>query len=308
MGQDPLADTAYLKRRRGKDRSGYRWYVRIVVPADLRDILRKQTIERALNTGDLKVAQRLKHAVVAQIFEEFERAKLGKITSADIEREAQRFAREQIELINKQPGTAFEPTIDDNDNNLGLGGDAALWVLREAQDSGDWPDSVMAEADDIARRHGMTLAKAQAETAFRKIRWGHTDGAPVFRSEGSALSWIKSKVANGTVVNADEAPAWNDLHARYEMKRINHQEAYSENGACTNWAESYFSRLRRAELGHHHHIAGPYLLRYAQEASWREDNRREANGDQVRQVAHLALSRKPSVDFSGYWQRHVKAG
>ena len=46
---------------------------------------------------------------------------------------------------------------------------------------------------------------------------------------------------------------------------INHQEAYSEDGACTNWAEEFFSRLRRAEIGHHHHIAGAYLLRYAQE-------------------------------------------
>lgn len=126
----------------------------------------------------------------------------------------------------------------------------------------------------------------------------------VFRSEGAALSWIKSRVKPGTLVNADEAPTWNDLHARYEMKRINHEEAYSLDGACTNWAESYFSRLRRAELGHHHHVAGAYLLRYAQEASWREDNRRIANGDQVSRVAGLAMKRKPSVDFSGYWQRH----
>jgi hypothetical protein len=28
--------------------------------------------------------------------------------------------------------------------------------------------------------------------------------------------------------------------------------------------------LRRAEIGIHHHIAGAYLLRYAQESSWRE--------------------------------------
>ncbi len=27
------------------------------------------------------------------------------------------------------------------------------------------------------------------------------------------------------------------------------------------------------------------------------------NGDQVQRVAHLAMMRKPSVDFSGYWQR-----
>ena len=111
----------------------------------------------------------------------------------------------------------------------------------------------------------------------------------MFRSEGAALAWVKSRIEPGTVVHADEAPAWNDLHARFEMKRINHQEAYSLDGACTNMAEEYFSRLRRAEIGHHHHIAGPYLLRYAQEASWREDNRRVSNGDQVHRVAALAM-------------------
>jgi hypothetical protein len=83
------------------------------------------------------------------------------------------------------------------------------------------------------------------------------------------------------------------------------EEAHSLDGACTNWAEEFFSRMRRAEIGHHHHVAGPYLLRFAQEAAWREDNRRLSNGEQVNRVAGLALTHKPSVDFSGYWQRHV---
>jgi transposase-like protein len=129
----------------------------------------------------------------------------------------------------------------------------------------------------------------------------------VFRTEGAALSFIKSRIAKGTIVNADEAASWDALHAHYEMKRINHQEAYSMGGACTNMAEEYFSRLRRAEAGHHHHIAGTYLLRYAQEASWREDHRRMANGDQTRAVAGLALHKKTSPDFVGYWQRHQAA-
>jgi hypothetical protein len=47
----------------------------------------------------------------------------------------------------------------------------------------------------------------------------------------------------------------------------------SENIIVRNDAVSFFSRVRRAEAGHHHHVAGPYLLRYAQEASWREDHR-----------------------------------
>jgi hypothetical protein len=50
----------------------------------------------------------------------------------------------------------------------------------------------------------------------------------------------------------------------------------------------------------HHHIAGTYLGRYAQESAWREDHRRWDNGRQVRGVVRLA---KPSVDFCRYWQR-----
>jgi hypothetical protein len=92
------------------------------------------------------------------------------------------------------------------------------------------------------------------------------------------------------------------------MLRINHEQAYSMEGACTNWAELFFSRMRRAEIGHHHHVAGPYLLRFAQAAAWREDNRRMSNGEQVNAVAGHAMKRKPSVDFCGYWQRHVRNG
>ena len=103
----------------------------------------------------------------------------------------------------------------------------------------------------------------------------------VFKSEAKAMAFLRAHVAKGTILNADEAGSWDELHKRYEVRRINHEEAYSLDGACTNWAEEFFSRMRRAEIGHHHHIAGAYLLRYAQEASWREDNRRSANGEQV---------------------------
>jgi hypothetical protein len=48
-----------------------------------------------------------------------------------------------------------------------------------------------------------------------------------------------------------------------------------------------------------------YLVRYAQEMAWREDKRRVSNGDQVGSVVGLALNRKKSVDFNGYWQRHL---
>jgi transposase-like protein len=126
----------------------------------------------------------------------------------------------------------------------------------------------------------------------------------VHRSESAALSFIASRVLPGTQIMADEAGSWNDLHGRFAVSRIDHSKLYSDgSGVYTNGAEEFFSRMRRAEIGHHHHIAGAYLVRYAQEAAFREDHRRMDNGSQVNMVARLAMACRPSVDFCGYWQR-----
>jgi len=157
-------------------------------------------------------------------------------------------------------------------------------------------------ADRIDRRLAENQSgKRQVVVAMRE-RGGRTL-AQVFPTEADGVAAIRRRIAKGTVLHADESPAWNVLHAGFAMQRINHQVGFSVDGACTNGAESYFSRLRRGELGHHHHIAGPYLVRYAQEAAWREDLRRVSNGDQVYGVVGLAMRCKPSVDFCGYWQR-----
>ena len=73
--------------------------------------------------------------------------------------------------------------------------------------------------------------------------------------------------------------------------------------ACTNQAESFFSRLRRAEIGTHHHIAGPYLSAYANEMAWRENNRRVSNGEQYLAMVGAAMAHPVSRQWKGYWQR-----
>jgi hypothetical protein len=117
------------------------------------------------------------------------------------------------------------------------------------------------------------------------VREGGGNPVPaVFQSGSQASAFIRARIPKGAVVHADEAGSWDNLHERFEVKRINHQAAHSFEGVCANWAEEYFSRLRRAEVGIHHHIAGAYLLRNARESSWR-DNRRIPNGDQVSRIA-----------------------
>jgi hypothetical protein len=125
----------------------------------------------------------------------------------------------------------------------------------------------------------------------------------VVAKESDAVSFIRQRVTPGSTVHADEAHGWDRLHAHYEMRRINHSVAYSRDGACTNQAESFFSRMRRAELGQHHHISGKYLLSYACEMAWKEDNRRVDNGRQHSTVTGLALAHPVSRTWAGYWQR-----
>jgi transposase-like protein len=125
----------------------------------------------------------------------------------------------------------------------------------------------------------------------------------VFKSEAASLATIESRVAPGTTIHADEATHWDRLHALYPTKRINHQESYSDGEACTNQAESFFSRLRRAEIGTHHHISGAYLHAYSTEMAWREDRRRVSNGEQYMMVSAAALAHPVSRVWKGYWQK-----
>lgn len=125
----------------------------------------------------------------------------------------------------------------------------------------------------------------------------------VFKSEAASISTIEKFVAPGSTVYADDAHSWDSLHAKYLTKRINHSVAYSDNGACTNQAESFFSRVRRAEIGIHHHIAGKYLSSYANEMAWREDNRRKSNGELYLMASNAALTSPVSRQWKGYWQK-----
>ena len=125
----------------------------------------------------------------------------------------------------------------------------------------------------------------------------------VHRTEADGVAFVASTVAHGSTIHADEASHWDSLEARFLTRRINHSVAYSTPESNTNMAESFFSRLRRAEVGIHHHIAGPYLNAYALEMAWREDNRRVSNGEQFLTATAAALAHPVSRQWKGYWQR-----
>ncbi|WIJ24815.1 IS1595 family transposase [Devosia sp. RR2S18] len=125
----------------------------------------------------------------------------------------------------------------------------------------------------------------------------------VVPKESLSVPIMEKRIRLDSIIHADEAYGWDPLHLFYEVKRINHQEAYSHDGASTNQAESFFSRIRRAEIGMHHHIAGPYLESYALEMAWREDTRQINNGEQFLLMILASLSHPVSRVWKGYWER-----
>ncbi len=204
-------------------------------------------------------------------------------------------------------------TRDTPYDTVTLKGRAAVWNSRRGNHLGQRSRASATTGRTYGRkRSDQNTAKSSCEEGAVHIcvvvmrqRGGKTV-TDVVKHEAEAVPIIRRRVARGSIVHADEARAWDDLHATFEMKRIDHGQAYSANGACTNQAESYFSRLRRAEIGQHHHIAGPHLDQYAGEMAWREDMRRKATGAQFNACGRSVLGHPPSRRWVGYWQRHLQ--
>lgn len=125
----------------------------------------------------------------------------------------------------------------------------------------------------------------------------------VSKSEADGVAIAHEVVDRLAVIHADEASHWDALHQGWQARRINHSEAYSLDGICTNQVESYFSRLRRMVSGQHHHVSARYLSQYANHAAWLEDHSRQSNGVLAHRALGLALGHGVSRSWKGYWQR-----
>ena len=125
----------------------------------------------------------------------------------------------------------------------------------------------------------------------------------VAKQEADGVALVSRNVNRSAEVHADEASHWDNLHALFPTLRINHSEAYSLNGVCTNQVESYFSRLRKMVEGQHHFVSARHLHAYAGHAAWLEDHRMLDNGALTNKAIGLAMAHPVSRQWKGYWQR-----
>lgn len=160
------------------------------------------------------------------------------------------------------------------------------------------------QGDRWDRRSTRYSAKRQCVCIMRE-RWGRSRAFVC--SEAEAAHLAPSVIARGSTVITDYSPVYNRLRILFTHLRVNHDKQFSTGtGVSTNWAESFFSRLDRSEKGIHHRIAGDYLDQYANEMSWREDNRRRSDQEKFEALAHLMTRGGVSRRWKGYWQRHLR--
>jgi transposase-like protein len=164
--------------------------------------------------------------------------------------------------------------------------------IRPANKAEDRVDRRKSEHQTGKRRVVIALRQRKGRTITNVVR---------YESEGVEIA--KRVVSRTAVMHADEASHWDALHDGWHVHRINHSEAYCLDGACTNQAESFFSRLRRMVNGQHHSVSPQYLHQYAAHAAWLEDHRRLDNGAIAHRALGLALGHKVSRNWKGYWQR-----
>ncbi len=102
------------------------------------------------------------------------------------------------------------------------------------------------------------------------------------------LQFIQESVdPEGSLLISDEYKAYRAVRPYMAHQAINHQERYSDrSGGHTNTIEGFWSLLKRAWYGQHHHYSKDFSPLYVAEASWKYNHRKDTDsfGSLVRAV------------------------
>jgi transposase-like protein len=175
--------------------------------------------------------------------------------------------------------------------------------IRPKNKKADRIDRRLAKHQNPAKRCVLVMRQKCAELA--NLAGANKTLTFVLKSENQAdVSKLAGEfVRRGSTICADESNAYDPLHAKFDTRRVNHSIEYrADDGTTNNLAESYFSRFRRMQIGQNHKFGIEYLANYANEAAYREDTRRQANGEIFMDIVKKCARTLTNRDWCGYWQ------
>ena len=93
------------------------------------------------------------------------------------------------------------------------------------------------------------------------------------------LQFIKDMVYTAeTILVTDEYKAYSVLDRIMARVSVNHSQQYVDGDIHTNTIEGFWSHLKRAWFGQHHHYSKSYMPLYLAEACWKYNRRGRADG------------------------------
>jgi transposase-like protein len=123
----------------------------------------------------------------------------------------------------------------------------------------------------------------------------------------SVTPLVEQYVAPHTELWTDSGNGYSKLNPKqhYTREAVTHSKEYCrDDGVNNNQAESYFSRLRRAEYGIYHGMRKNYFAFYANEFAWRADTNKKTLADKFNDVMGKIFKCGPSKAWCGYIQGH----
>lgn len=98
-------------------------------------------------------------------------------------------------------------------------------------------------------------------------------------SAKGVLGFVKSVADTAqTILVTDEYRAYGVLDAIMARVSVNHSERYVDGDIHTNTIEGFWSHLKRAWFGQHHHYSKSYMPFYIAEACWKYNRRDREDG------------------------------
>lgn len=114
--------------------------------------------------------------------------------------------------------------------------------------------------------------------------------------ETNVMPFVRKFVTRGTVMHTDELGAYGILGLQYHHCSVNHSKEFqTDDGIDTNKAESFFTRVKRFYIGTVHRLTPKYMSDYMAEVSFRDDNRKKSNGEQLQILMRAVMGSGRSV-------------
>ena len=118
---------------------------------------------------------------------------------------------------------------------------------------------------------------------------------------------VRRHVANGSVIQTDEARSYKWMREHYTHETVNHRlNEYVRDDVTTNSLEGAFGHFKRSVTGVYHKVSDAHINRYLSAFAWRWNRKQLSTGARTEGLLKVASFLQPSYPFMPIKRAYVK--